>query len=100
MKRIVFLDPAREEMAEAAKYYEAQANGLGFDFLEEIEHAIERIKEFPNSGKMLRGSIRRRLAKRFPFGILYCADEEEIVIIAVMHLRRRPDYWIKRLEQV
>ena len=32
-----------------------------------------------------------------PFGILYRIDPHEIVIIAVMHLRRRPGYWADRV---
>jgi hypothetical protein len=35
--------------------------------------------------------------KRFPFGILYVATVDEIVVLAVMHLRRRPGYWQGRL---
>lgn len=98
MKRIVFLDPAKAEMADAAEYYEAQADGLGFDFLAEVKRAIEHVKEFPESGQILRSGIRRRLVRRFPFGVLYRIDEEETVLVAVMHLRRRPDYWVERLK--
>ena len=34
--------------------------------------------------------------RRFPFGILYRVDPDEIVILAVMHLARQPDYWRDR----
>jgi len=98
MKRIIFLEPAQEEMADAAEYYEFQASGLGNDFLEEIEFVIERIRRNPNSGRILRGRVRRRITRRFPFGVLYIEDEKEIVVVAVMHLKRRPDYWTKRIK--
>jgi plasmid stabilization system protein ParE len=97
MRRPVFLAPAEEEMLEAARYYERQAPGLGEDFLAEVRRAVDRIAENPQAGSIVRGEMRRRLVQRFPFGILYRVDPQEIVIIAVMHLRRRPGYWADRV---
>lgn len=98
MKPILFLDPAKDEMAEAAEYYELQTKGLGFDFLDEVEYTTKRIQELPASGKCLRDNTRRRLLRRFPFGIIYRLEKEKIVVVAVMHLRRKPNYWAKRLK--
>ncbi len=80
-------------MVEAAKFYEQRHDGLGVDFLSEVEHSIERLRANPEAGRSLRAGIRRRLLRRFPYGLLYRVDAEEIVIVAVMHLRRRPGYW-------
>lgn len=96
MKPIVFLQPANEEMLAGAKYYERQASGLGRDFLDEIEHVLSRLREFPNSGKQMGNGVRRRLARRFPFAVLYKEEIEQIVVMAVMHLRQRPNYWQQR----
>ena len=96
MTRVIFLDPAEEEMIEAASYYQDQAVGLGEHFVAEVQHAVERIAENPMSGRIIKGETRRRLLRRFPFGILYRIEAEEIVIVAVMHLRRRPGYWSDR----
>jgi toxin ParE1/3/4 len=97
MTRIVFLAPAEEEMLEAAAYYASQAEGLGHNFLAAVQQAAARIVGNPRLGQIVRGDIRRRLLRRFPFGLLYRIDPEEIVIIAVMHLRRRPEYWADRM---
>jgi len=97
MTEIVFLEPAEAEMLEAAEYYEDQVENLGGEFLAELRHAVNAIIENPQSGRLIRGEIRRRLLRRFPFGILYRIDPEEIVILAVMHLRRRPGYWTDRM---
>jgi toxin ParE1/3/4 len=97
MTRIVFLAPAEEEMLEAAQYYESQTRGLGHEFLVEVQRTVARIIENPRLGQIVREAIRRRLMPKFPFGILYRIDPNEIVIIAVMHLRRRPGYWADRV---
>ena len=97
MTSIVFLTPAEEEMLEASVYYEWQARGLGRDFLAEVQRTVDSIAENPPVGRIVRLPIRRRLMRRFPFGILYRIDPHEIVIIAVMHLRRRPGYRVARV---
>jgi len=96
LKPAVFLQSAEEEMVEAARFYEQRQIGLGADFLAEVEHSIRRVRENPEAGTPVRRGFRRRLLRRFPHGVLYRVDSDEIVIVAVMHLRRRPDYWHKR----
>lgn len=34
---------------------------------------------------------------RFPYGVIYATDPEEIVILAIAHMHRRPGYWRDRL---
>jgi hypothetical protein len=36
--------------------------------------------------------------QRFPYGIIYEPSEVEIVIIAVAHLHREPEYWRSRAQ--
>ena len=97
MTAIAFLSPAQEETTAAACYYQTQSTGLGTEFLAEVERAIAAIASRPKAAPKVKQNIRRRLLKRFPFGILYVATVDEIVIVAVMHLRRRPGYWQDRL---
>nr|MDO8109796.1 type II toxin-antitoxin system RelE/ParE family toxin [Candidatus Sigynarchaeota archaeon] len=97
MKAAVILQDAEKEMTEAVQFYEAQAKGLGVEFLSEVERAIQSIRETPETWPILEGDLRRRLLRRFPFGILYRIEADKILIIAVAHLRRKPGYWKERL---
>lgn len=45
----------------------------------------------------IEGDIRRSLVRRFPFGVLYAFENEDIFVLAVMHLHREPNYWKNRL---
>jgi len=96
MKSVLFLRPAELEMLDAARYYELQASGLGGDFLDKIDSAVQDIGMHPERWPVVRFNIRRRLMHRFPYALLYRIDPEEIVIQAIMHLHRRPDYWMNR----
>ncbi len=96
MNHIIFLDPAEREMNEAAAFYERNADGLGEEFLNEVDRTTRLILESPKAGVVLKGHTRRRLLRRFPYGLLYRIESEQIVVVAVMHLRRRPNFWENR----
>jgi plasmid stabilization system protein ParE len=94
-----FLEPAREELEEVVSYYEGQRPGLGEEFAREVENTILRILNLPEAWTELAPTIRRCRINRFPYGIVYTVQGEEIIIIAVMHLRRKPGYWKDRLPE-
>ena len=84
---------AAEELQAAAAYYEGRVEGLGADFLDEIEQGFRRIRQFPGLWPIYDGEYRRYLLQRFPYGLIYRVEAEKIFIIAVAHLQRKPDYW-------
>ena len=88
---------AQAELDEAFNWYEAQQQHLGMQFLTEFDASIRRIFTYPKSYALFENEIRRCLIKRFPYGILYGIDAETIIIIAVAHLHRKPNYWLARL---
>jgi len=97
VRRVVFHPLAEREFIEAARFYEGRAGGLGGDYIRQVEHALEQIAANPEAGNVLTGTLRRWVIQRFPFAIVYQSGAEELSVIAVMHLRRRPGYWKRRL---
>ena len=87
---------AEHELNEAAQYYDLADPGLGAAFLEEVDRCLQSIQAAPEAGAILRGAVRRRLLRRFPYGLLYKIKPSGIRILAVMNLRRRPTYWVGR----
>ena len=91
-----FLSPALNELTNASDYYEEQDSGLGYEFIKEVEGAIERILQFPFAWHILKDPYRQCILKRFPYSIVYqVTDPDHIIIISVFHLHRQPDSWIK-----
>lgn len=88
---------AEQELNDAARYYELESPGLGNAFLAEAQRCCDGIVEYPEAGPVTRGSIRRRLVRRFPYAILYSVRPDVIRVLAVMNLKRRPAYWTGRL---
>ena len=67
-------------MIDASLYYEQQVDGLGDIFLDKIELAVQEIAENPARWPVIYSNIRRRLIHRFPYGLYYRDDQDEIVI--------------------
>jgi plasmid stabilization system protein ParE len=96
IKTVRLLPPAEQEMFDAARYYELQAPGLGQDFLDKVELALQDLVNSSERWPIVQDDIRRRLIRRFPYSLLYRIDPDEVVILAVMHQRRHPSYWLSR----
>ena len=96
MKRVSFHRLAERELKDAALYYEHESPGLGTKFLDEIEHYVDGIVRNPQTGLKVRGEVRRRILRKFPYGILYSVKGEGVRILAIMSLKRKPNYWVGR----
>ena len=94
--KIVFHPEAEKELENSFLYYEAQHEKLGQKFLNEIEKSLERIKIFSLSSPVIENDIRRCLVNRFPYGIIYFIQNKKIIVLAIMHLRKKPYYWENR----
>ena len=96
MKLVRLLQPAEREMVDAACYYQSQSSGLGVEFLDKVESAFHDIAMNPDRWPVILHEIRRRLVYRFPYAVLYRIESAEIIVVAVAHLRRRPESWTER----
>lgn len=81
---------AKEDLEIAFAWYEDQRYGLGFEFLDCVEAAIETILQMPKLYARHHADFRRTLVRRFPFSIFYTLEKEEIVVHAVFDNRQDP----------
>lgn len=87
---------ALAEFISAGRYYNQQVPGLGDDFVDEVESGIIKILATPAAWRILEDDVRRFLIGRFPYGIYYTVESEVVLIWAIKHLHRDPDYWQDR----
>lgn len=66
-------------------------------FNDEVAQGVKEISSEPNTYPFYEDKLRRKVLSVFPFSIYYIVDPDEIVIIAIMHNKRRPEYWRNRL---
>jgi plasmid stabilization system protein ParE len=96
--KVRFLTPANKELDDGYAYYESELQGLDARFVEQIQNTLKRIILFPEANQKVGKYSRRCLIPKFPFGIVYeYRDREpEILVVAVAHLHREPEYWLSR----
>jgi plasmid stabilization system protein ParE len=63
-----------------------------------LEEATTRALAFPLAGSAASKSTRRMFVRDFPFAVVYRSDADGIVIFAVAHHRRQPEYWHSRVQ--
>ena len=95
--KISFLEIAQIELDDAIEYFNYEVPGLGEAFLAEVLNALDRIGEFPEAWHPCSDRTRRCQTRRFPYGIIYQIRKQEILVVAIANLHRKPDYWKTRL---
>jgi toxin ParE1/3/4 len=97
MANLIFHPDVQYDIKEPYDWYEGKAIGLGDDFVNELESAIEAVTVLPDTWPNFLKGFRRFLLKRFPFSLIYRASKDRIYIVAVMHNSRKPGYWVDRI---
>jgi toxin ParE1/3/4 len=98
---LVWHEEAELEYTEAALYYEFQVDDLGARFTTHLEAALLKVRNGPCNYRCFEGECRKVRVDRFPYAILFrVVADDQIQIIAVAHLKRRPGYWKKRLTEL
>ncbi len=97
MKAVNIQTPAQLDLQEAADWYEEKYDGLGREFLEEVEEVFDVISRRPRQFPLVVEKARRALVKRFPFAIYFVETGEEIEVFAVLHQRTDDRRWRERL---
>ena len=97
MIRIRFHELAGKELLDARDYYDDLVYRLGEKFVIEVERCLNIIKTNPLAYPVLKQNVRKAVVIKFPFSILYRVEKDNIYILAVMHQKRNPKYWVERI---
>jgi len=79
-----------DDLKTAYDWYESQRIGLGEDFLLTLEDSYAKIARTPKAYQLIYQSVRRKLVRRFPYGVFFILGDDKIIVIAVMHTKRNP----------
>jgi plasmid stabilization system protein ParE len=92
---------AQQEADGAAAYYDNIQPGLGRDFLEELDRAVQLAAQVPKtfSPVIIPGDpreVRKTFVQRFPYTVYFEVRAADIIVLAISHQKRRPLYWTHR----
>ncbi len=97
------LPEAQGDAIEAAIWYEEREPALGSEFLDLVHKAFAEIwtrADVASTMETYHGphDVRRVMLQRFPFAVIAVVRPDKIIIVAVAHMRRRPLYWLNRMD--
>jgi len=98
--QVRYVDAAREEGFAAAAWYGDQQGDLQTRFLEKWKDAENRIVASPEIHRCFEGGIRKSRFEVFPYALIFRIQGDELQVLAVMHMSRRPGYWKTRDENL
>ena len=79
------------EIFEAYDWYELQREGLGFEFLMELEIFYTTLQRNPDTYSYYQKPVRQGTLDRFPYTVVYETFDDVIVIYSVFMYRQDPD---------
>lgn len=88
---------ALEDLEEAARFYFHEDPDVELRFAECIDSAIEQVTSRPNSWPIIVEDVRRYVLAIFPYSLIYSIEVDHVLILAVAHHSRHPDYWNDRI---
>lgn len=96
-RSIEFHPEARAELVDAASWYAARNHAAAKRFESQIESKLLLVMERPERWPFYEAGTRRILLERFPYSIIFISSDEVIQVIAIMHHKREPGYWLDRV---
>ena len=94
-----FHPEAREEFRDAVHWYEDRSIFAGDRFLIAVRAAVDAILIDPERYQSVGEGIRVYRLKKYPFKLYYSFDSgsQFVCIFAIMHEKKRSDYWRSRV---
>lgn len=100
MPKLVRFHPAAlQDADEAAGWYADRSIRTAVRFLDELDRVIDQISISPNRFLLFDANLRRAVFRRFPFYMVFRADELNVEILAIAHGKRRPRFWHNRTSE-
>ena len=96
--RLRFHPEATDEADAALGWYLERSVLAAEAFVQEIEHASQRIVEAPYRWPRVTHHTRRYILPSFPFSVIYRIKGSSIEALAVAHHSRKPNYWMARAD--
>ncbi len=94
---IAILPEAEAELQDGVAYYDRESRTLGDRFANAYLDALDRIAASPRLYPRRGRDFRQCRLKKFPYALVYRIQRQTIIVIAVAHLSRKPEYWRGRL---
>ena len=95
MGSIQFLVLAQDELDNTFEAYQYQ-EGNGHTFIKDIKDTLKRIMAYPEVWHKSSTHTFRCILKHFPYAIIYEKRGDDILVLAIVNLRKKPTLWASK----
>jgi plasmid stabilization system protein ParE len=81
---------AEVDVDEQAEFYDGEEPGLGLRFIQAVFSHIDVVAMHPKKHRQEIDDVRIALIPKFPFGIFFIIEGDQVIVLAVLDLRRSP----------
>lgn len=97
MADVLITKAAEHDYTESLSYYARRSADAAEGFELEFSEALAAIESHPDRYPMCDERHRYYLLRRYPFQIIYRQHaDDRVLIVAVAHASRRPEYWKRK----
>jgi toxin ParE1/3/4 len=97
VKPLRFHRAARTEIMAAGEHYASIHPELGRQFYDAMDGLVRDIRRQPEVFRMFDPPARRHFGTKFPYAVVFLNLPDRVWIVAVMHFKQRPGYWVERV---
>jgi len=92
--KLYYYDEVVQDVREAKKWYREQQEGLDDRFAKDVKASINRLQKNPLNYEIKYRNVRIAYCDVFPYAIHFYMNEieKQLVIIAIIHQHRHPEY--------
>jgi len=95
MSKVTFLALAQDELDNIFEAYDYQ-NNLGYAFINDVKETVQRIQSYPEAWHKSSAHSHRCILKQFPYAIMYQKRADDILVLAIVNLRKKPTLWASK----
>ncbi len=97
MAEVKFHSDASRDLRKAQEYYARAGEQVAKRFRLAMKNALRQIAKSPEASPMCDDAHRQLVLRDFPYSIIYRVDDGTVIVVAVAHASRDPDYWRNRV---
>jgi plasmid stabilization system protein ParE len=92
-----FHEDAALDIEESVAFYRYEAGvNVATSFVDEVERVLGLLSQNSSLGRRVTNKVRKFGLTTFPYSVVYWVFEGELIVLAVAHHSRKPNYWRNR----
>ncbi|MDB4680085.1 type II toxin-antitoxin system RelE/ParE family toxin [Planctomycetaceae bacterium] len=96
MTSVIVTSAAEKDFTDSLCWYAKQSLAIAEDFDREFGRVVQELHHDPERFPLSDEKHRFVIIQRFPFQVIFRRDGTKVVIIALAHASRSPNYWSDR----